>query len=81
LCDFECNANCSDFAPPDDIIPGQNPDAIGCCLAKESPCPKFGTDGVPDLPCCSWLDNPDWLAEEKCVPKQTDQVPVTLVCP
>ena len=81
LCDFDCNANCSDFAPPDDISPGQNPEAIGCCLAKESPCPNFGTDGVPTLPCCSWLEKPQWLDEKKCVPKLTDQVPVTYVCP
>jgi hypothetical protein len=81
FCDFECNANCTDFAPPDDIIPGQDPEALGCCLAEESPCPKFGTEGVPDLPCCSWLEHPEWLAEEKCVAKNTDQVPVPLVCP
>ncbi len=82
LCDFECNANCSGFAPPDDVVvPGENPEALGCCLAKGSPCPKFGTEGVPELPCCSWLERPEWLAEQKCVAKLTDQLPVPLVCP
>ncbi|WP_146158541.1 hypothetical protein [Enhygromyxa salina] len=79
LCDFECNAGCSGFAPPDDIAPG--PDAFGCCLAKGSPCPKFDTEGVPDFPCCSWLENPNWLAEEKCVIQQTGAIPVVFVCP
>jgi hypothetical protein len=79
LCDFECNAGCSGFAPPENIAPG--PDAFGCCLAKGSPCPKFGTEGVPDFPCCSWLENPNWLADEKCVPRETEAIPVVFVCP
>lgn len=76
-CDFDCNGNCTDFAPPVDIIPG--PDAIGCCLAKNSPCPESPAQGVPDLPCCSWLDNPEWLADKECVLEQSGQV--SLVCP
>lgn len=79
LCDFECNAACSGFAPSEDIAPG--PDALGCCLGKGSPCPSFGTTGVPDLPCCSWLENPTWLEDEKCVVKETQAIPVVFVCP
>lgn len=81
LCDFECNADCSGFAAPDDVVPREDPDAIGCCLAKGSPCPKFGTEGVPSLPCCSWLDNPQWLQDQTCVLEDTNQIPITQVCP
>lgn len=79
LCSFECNANCTDFAPPDDIAP--NPDTLGCCLAAKSPCPKNDPAGVPDLPCCAWLEHPEWLEEEKCVVKDTDDLPISYVCP
>jgi hypothetical protein len=60
-CDFECEPDCSDFAPPSDVaVPG-----LGCCIAKGSPCPGLGTMGVPDLPCCSWL-GPEGLPEGTC---------------
>lgn len=78
-CDFECADDCSGIAPPDDIIP--DPAALGCCVAKDSPCPKFDIEGVPDLPCCSWLENPDWLADEKCVVEETNTIPITFICP
>jgi hypothetical protein len=78
-CDFECADNCSGIAPISDIIP--DPEALGCCVAKDAPCPKFGIEGVPDLPCCSWLENPDWLAEEKCVVAETNTIPITFICP
>jgi hypothetical protein len=78
-CDFECADNCSGIAPVNDIIP--DPAALGCCVAKDAPCPKFGIEGVPDLPCCSWLENPDWLAEEKCVVAETNTIPITFICP
>jgi hypothetical protein len=79
LCEFQCNTNCTGFAPPEDIVP--SPDALGCCLAKNSPCPLFDKEGVPDLPCCSWAQHPEWVTdEEKCVPKVTDQFPITRVC-
>lgn len=79
-CDFECNAGCTDFAEPSDFV---TPEGIGCCLTVGSPCvPGFdGAAGIPDLPCCSWLDNPDWLAERKCVVKETNVIPVGYVCP
>ena len=79
LCDFECNPACTGFSPPVDIVP--SPDAIGCCLAKGSPCPNFDTTGVPEFPCCSWKTNEEWAEEMKCVASQTGQVPVTQVCP
>jgi len=78
-CDFECSADCSGFVPL--VVPDPSPESIGCCLAKGSPCPNFGTEGVPEFPCCSWLDNPEWLAEEKCVAAESRQIPITLVCP
>jgi hypothetical protein len=82
FCDFQCNAACDGFSPPVDVIvPGDDPAALGCCLAKNSPCPNFDKDGVPKLPCCSWLDNPEWMAEQKCVASNTNQVPVSMVCP
>jgi hypothetical protein len=79
FCDFECADDCSGIAPPGDIIPA--PEAIGCCVAKDAPCPKFDIEGVPDLPCCSWLKNPEWLAEEKCVVAETNTIPITFICP
>jgi hypothetical protein len=79
LCDFECNAGCSGFAPPEDIVPG--PGGPRCCLDKGSPCPNFDTEGVPKFPCCSWLENPNWLAGQKCVVDVTGQFPFTQVCP
>jgi hypothetical protein len=81
LCDVQCNANCTNFAPPEDIAP--NPDTLGCCLAAKSPCPKNDPPppGVPDLPCCAWLSNPDWLEAKKCVEKDTNAVPISYVCP
>jgi hypothetical protein len=78
-CDFECAQDCSGIAPPGDVIP--DPEALGCCVAKDSPCPKFGIEGVPDLPCCSWLENPEWLADEKCVVAETNTIPITFICP
>lgn len=82
LCGFTCNANCSGFAAPEGVItPGTDSDALGCCLAKGSPCPNVETAGVPDFPCCSWLRNPEWLAERKCVAKQTGDIVDTMVCP
>ncbi|PRQ04109.1 hypothetical protein ENSA5_10680 [Enhygromyxa salina] len=81
LCDFECNADCTGFAGPSDVVPDQNPEAIGCCLAKGSPCPNFDTEGVPNFPCCSWLDNPKWFEDKKCVAADTGQIPITYVCP
>jgi hypothetical protein len=75
-CDFECNDTCTDFAPPDDISPGADE---SCCLAKGSPCPNTPAPGVPDLPCCSWLENPEWLASKECVDAQSGQLPQ--VCP
>jgi hypothetical protein len=80
LCAAECAADCQGFATPGDVVPPV-PESLGCCVAEDSPCPKFGLDGVPDLPCCSWLENPDWLEEEKCVASQTGQIPVNFVCP
>ncbi|HVI03375.1 MAG TPA: hypothetical protein VM869_31980 [Enhygromyxa sp.] len=77
LCEFECNANCSDFAPPDDIVP--SPESLGCCLAAKSPCPLSMPEGVPDLPCCAWLEHPDW--PQDCVVKDTDDLPISYVCP
>jgi hypothetical protein len=79
-CDFECATDCSGIAPVD-IIP--DPTALGCCVAKDSPCPKFDIEGVPDLPCCSWLEKPDWLAEEKCVVENTEPFPqqISYICP
>jgi hypothetical protein len=74
-CDFECGPECSSFAPPSDVaVPG-----LGCCIAKGSPCPTLGIVGVPDLPCCSWLERPDWLAEQKCVSAITGSDPN--ICP
>jgi hypothetical protein len=67
-CDFECAADCSGIAPINDIIPG--PESLGCCIAKDSPCP-LGQVGVPDLPCCSWLEKPEWAAIELCVWENT----------
>jgi hypothetical protein len=78
-CDFECADDCSGIAPPTDIIP--NPEAPGCCLAKGSPCPAIGTAGVPVLPCCSWLKNPDWLESQECPYAETGQIPLILICP
>lgn len=79
FCNFQCNASCTGFAPAEDIVP--NPESLGCCLAKNSPCPLFDTPGVPNLPCCSWAEHPEWETdEEKCVPKMTDQIPITRVC-
>jgi hypothetical protein len=79
LCEFDCNATCTDFSPPEDIVP--NPDTLDCCLAKGSPCPKTDPPGVPDLPCCGWLEHPEWLEVEKCVQKDTDDIPISYVCP
>lgn len=79
LCDIECNDKCTGFAPPDDIAP--SPESLGCCLAAGSPCPNFDKPGVPDLPCCAWLEKPEWLEQAKCVPKDTDALPITYVCP
>lgn len=79
-CDFECAHDCSGIAPGD-IAPGQDPESLGCCLAKHSPCPNFDTEGVPDLPCCSWLEKPEWMQEQHCVPAVTNMIPVTYVCP
>lgn len=79
LCDVQCNDKCTAFAPPEDIVP--NPDTLQCCLAKNSPCPLYDKEGVPDLPCCSWAEHPEWVLDtEKCVPKVTDEVPKTTVC-
>ena len=78
-CDFQCADDCLGIEPISDIIPPQTPEALGCCIAKGSPCPMY--EAVPDLPCCSWLDNPDWLAMEKCVPENSNQVPITYICP
>lgn len=77
-CDFECADDCSGIAPPGDII--ADPEG-GCCLAKGSPCPGFGEEGVPDLPCCSWLENPEWLAEKECPYAETGQIPLFKICP
>ena len=79
LCDFQCAPDCKDFAPV--IIPDPSPESLNCCVEKGSPCPKFGLEGVPDLPCCSWLANPDWAEEEKCVVEDSEAIPVTYVCP
>ncbi|MFO7567608.1 MAG: hypothetical protein R6X02_33500 [Enhygromyxa sp.] len=81
LCDVQCNDKCTGFAPPEDIVP--NPESLGCCLAPKSPCPRNDPPppGVPDLPCCSWLSNPDWLEAKKCVEKDTNAVPVSYLCP
>lgn len=79
LCDFECNSNCSGFVPPEDIAPG--PGAFDCCLDKGSPCPKFGLEGVPAFSCCSWLDNPAWLADKKCVFEDSQAIPMVQICP
>lgn len=79
LCDFECSEDCLGFKSGGVVPP--DPESLGCCLAEDSPCPKFGTEGVPSFPCCSWLENPEWLIEQHCVPSQTGQIPVTLVCP
>jgi hypothetical protein len=69
-CDFECAPDCSGFAPLNDVVvPGQDAAVLGCCVAKGSPCPQFG--GVPQLSCCSWLENSKWLDEKKCVPAIT----------
>lgn len=78
-CDFECHADCSSFAAPDDIVPGENTDAIGCCLAEGSPCPILGTEGVPELPCCKWLADPE--LDQKCVAEDTEDEPSPQVCP
>ena len=73
-CDFECATDCKDFAPPDDVTPGE----IGCCLAEDSPCPFPDTDNVvPDLPCCAWAGKP--VEQHTCVP--SGNVPVSYVCP
>jgi hypothetical protein len=79
-CDFECSADCQDFATPGDVVP-PDPESLGCCLAKDSPCPNFDTEGVPNFPCCSWLEKPEWQAEKKCVASNTGMIPVTYVCP
>jgi hypothetical protein len=75
-CDFDCMVDCQGFAPPNDIG-GGSPEALGCCLTKHSACPLEGAAGVPDLPCCAWLANPD--AEPTCVDKQTNSE--EKVCP
>jgi hypothetical protein len=80
LCDFECAEDCLGFAGGQ-VLPGQDPADFGCCLDKGSPCPNFGTEGVPDYPCCSWFDHPTWMESKKCVPKESNTVPVTYVCP
>jgi hypothetical protein len=74
LCAFECNAKCNGFEPGD-------PDAPGCCLAKDAPCPTDDIQGVPDLPCCSWLEDPELLAQQKCVGLISEQGNVKSVCP
>lgn len=80
-CDFECSSDCQGFATPGDVVP-PNPESLGCCLAKGSPCPNFEAEGVPnDLPCCSWLEKPEWAESQKCVVQMTGQIPVTQVCP
>jgi hypothetical protein len=79
-CEFQCNAACTGFLTHEDL----DEPAAGCCLAKHSPCPNFEFDGVPSLPCCSWLSNPTWMAEQKCVSKiTTGHEPdiALLVCP
>lgn len=78
-CDFECADDCSGIAAVDDVIP--DPQAIGCCLAKGSPCPTYETEGVPDLPCCSWLENPEWFEKKECPYAETGQIPLVLICP
>jgi hypothetical protein len=72
-CDFKCNNSCSGFAPPEDVTPGE----LGCCLAKNSPCPFQGTANVPDLPCCAWAGKP--VEQHNCVP--SGNIPVSYVCP
>jgi hypothetical protein len=64
VCAFECNEDCDGFVdPPHDA----DPVALGCCLNTGSPCPNDGFPGVPDLPCCGWLDNDDGLQQNLCV--------------
>jgi hypothetical protein len=77
FCEVECNAKCNDFvAPPDpDVEP------VNCCLNVGSPCPNDGFQGVPDLPCCSWLDNEVWMQQEFCVHRITGQGEIKQVCP
>ena len=82
-CNFECNAGCNDFAEVNDIA---NPEGLNCCLAAGSPCVTDEEEaanfpGVPNLPCCSWLDNPTWLAERRCVPRTTTPPNISYMCP
>ena len=56
LCAFDCNDDCDGFEQS--VNPG-DPDP-SCCLAKGSPCPTMDSPGVPDLPCCSWAEHPEW---------------------
>lgn len=81
LCDYECRADCSDFAATGDVLPGQDPEDFGCCLAEDSPCPNFDVEGVPEYPCCSWFDNPKWMEAKKCVLADTGTLPMKWVCP
>jgi hypothetical protein len=77
-CDFECASDCKGIALPDDVVPDQDPAADSCCVAKGSPCPTSGIEGVPDLPCCAWLENS--ATQGICVEKMTD-MDSSLICP
>jgi hypothetical protein len=66
-CAFECNADCDGFEQA--VNPG-DPDGRDCCLAKGSPCPTMDLAGVPDLPCCSWAEHPEW----SCVQGEAKEV-------
>jgi hypothetical protein len=72
-CAFECKEKCDGFIEPEN--PG-DPAEHDCCLAKGSPCPDADFQGVPDLPCCSWLEHPEW----SCVTRITEQG-AKAVCP
>lgn len=76
-CNFECAPDCSGIVESGDITPG--PEALGCCLAKGSPCPTLGAENVPDLDCCSWLENPEWKQTQHCVSATTGSDPN--ICP
>ncbi len=87
LCEFECKSDCSGVVVAGDIGPGPNAESLKCCLDAGSPCPLGLDDGVPDLPCCTWLDDPayydpdfEWVAQDHCSEKDSSQDPPFYIC-
>jgi hypothetical protein len=84
-CEFECEPDCSGIIVAGDISPGPGADSLHCCLAAGSPCPLGLDVGVPDLPCCTWLDDPayyqpGWVPVDHCSDKDSSQDPPFKIC-